>query len=74
MDLDPAMIAGAVAAVAVVAGVAFCAWVATSDSREARTYRRKWSEFKRKYTKRDTKKCEGVGAGGGSSARDRRVG
>ena len=74
MDLDPATIAGAVAVLAVVAAVAFCAWVYTSDSREARTYRRKWSEFKRKYTKRDTKKYAGVGAGGGASTRDKRVG
>ena len=46
----------------------FVAWAATSDSREARVYRRKWKEFRLKNSKRNTSKYRGVGAGGGVHA------
>lgn len=62
------------AALAAAAGALFVAWAATSKSREAGTYRRKWKEFRMKNSKRNTAKYRGVGAGGGSSARDKRVG
>lgn len=53
------------AAVAAACGALFVAWAATSDSREARVYRRKWKEFRLKNSKRNTSKYRGVGAGGG---------
>ena len=52
------------AAVAAACGALFVAWAATSDSREARVYRRKWKEFRLKNSKRNTSKYRGVGAGG----------
>ena len=58
-----------VAAVAAACGALFVAWAATSDSREARVYRRKWKEFRLKNSKRNTSKYRGVGAGGGMHAR-----
>ena len=67
------------AAVAAACGALFVAWAATSDSREARVYRRKWKEFRLKNSKRNTSKYRGVGAGGGfhaasaSGAFDRRA-
>ena len=57
-----------VAAVAAACGALFVAWAATSDSREARVYRRKWKEFRLKNSKRNTSKYRGVGAGGGMHA------
>ena len=57
-----------VAAVAAACGALFVAWAATSDSREARVYRRKWKEFRLKNSKRNTSKYRGVGAGGGIHA------
>jgi len=56
------------AAVAAACGALFVAWAATSDSREARVYRRKWKEFRLKNSKRNTSKYRGVGAGGGFHA------
>ena len=56
------------AAVAAACGALFVAWAATSDSREARVYRRKWKEFRLKNSKRNTSKYRGVGAGGGMHA------
>jgi len=56
------------AAVAAACGALFVAWAATSDSREARVYRRKWKEFRLKNSKRNTSKYRGVGAGGGIHA------
>ena len=56
------------AAVAAACGALFVAWAATSDSREARVYRRKWKEFRLKNSKRNTSKYRGVGAGGGIDA------
>ena len=56
------------AAVAAACGALFVAWAATSDSREARVYRRKWKEFRLKNSKRNTSKYRGVGAGGGINA------
>ena len=56
------------AAVAAACGAMFVAWAATSDSREARVYRRKWKEFRLKNSKRNTSKYCGVGAGGGMHA------
>ena len=50
------------AAVAAACGALFVAWAATSDSREARVYRRKWKEFRLKNSKRNTSKYRGVGA------------
>ena len=61
-----------VAAVAAACGALFVAWAATSDSREARVYRRKWKEFRLKNSKRNTSKYRGVGAGGGMHAASRR--
>ena len=56
------------AAVAAACGALFVAWAATSDSREARVYRRKWKEFRLKNSKRNTSKYRGGGAGGGMHA------
>ena len=56
------------AAVSAACGALFVAWAATSDSREARVYRRKWKEFRLKNSKRNTSKYRGVGAGGGMHA------
>ena len=62
------------AAVAAACGALFVAWAATSDSREARVYRRKWKEFRLKNSKRNTSKYRGVGAGGGMRRGVRRAG
>ena len=45
-----------------------------SESKRARTIRRQLKLLKLKYSKRDTSKYQGVGAGGGASAKDKRKG
>lgn len=62
------------ALLAVVAAVGFVGWAATSDSRSARVYRRKWKEYKLRHKSRNTAKYQGTKAGSGSSAKDRRIG
>lgn len=67
-------IAAAVVLLGLVALGGFVAYVATSDSREARVYRRRWKEYQLKRKRRSTNRYSGTTAGVGASADDKRMG
>ena len=52
----------------------FVVYVATSSSKSARVYRRKWKEWQLKRKNRDRRKYSGTTAGVGAAATDMRQG
>ena len=54
--MEPLALLPYVLVAALVAAVGFAGWAATSDSRSARVYRRRWKEFKLRHKSRNTSK------------------